>query len=101
MVTELNGSAKRNIALLENQIRTVNELIDKAGKTANVLQKEKEKHDLASRVYTSLSRSRPLALDVEEDNPEEPVPDMGIVSVFSVLSRVRRLALMASMMRMK
>jgi hypothetical protein len=75
MVTELNGSAERNIALLENQIRTVNELIDKAGKTANVLQKEKEKHDLASRVYSSLARSRPLALDVEDDDTEEPVPE--------------------------
>lgn len=74
MVTELNGTTERNIALLENQIRTVNELIDKAAKTASVLQKEKEKHDLASRVYTSLGRSKPLALDVEEEVPEEPEP---------------------------
>lgn len=74
MVTELNGTAERNIALLENQIRTVNELIDKAARTTGVLQKEKEKHDLASRVYTSLSRSKPLALDVEEEIPDVTDP---------------------------
>lgn len=74
MVTELNGTAERNIALLENQIRTVNELVDKAAKTTGVLQKEKEKHDLASRVYTSLGRSKPLKLDVEDEISKTPEP---------------------------
>lgn len=74
MVTELNGTTERNIALLENQIRTVNELIDRAGKATGALQKEKEKHELSSRVYTSLSRSKPLKLDVEEESPKKPDP---------------------------
>ena len=70
MVTELNGTTERNIALLENQIRIVRELVDKAGKTTGVLRREQEKHDLSSRVYTSLSRSKPLSIDV--DNESEP-----------------------------
>jgi hypothetical protein len=70
MVTELNGSAERNIELLENRIRTATELVEKAVKTAGVLEKEKVKQESADRVYTSLARSRPLSIDVEV----HPVP---------------------------
>jgi hypothetical protein len=65
MVTELNGSAERNIELLENRIRTASELVEKAVKTAGVLEKEKEKQESVDRVYTALARSRPLSIDVE------------------------------------
>ena len=75
MVTELNGTTERNIAILEDRISALNKLVDRAGKTTAVLRRESEKHDLASQVYTSLGRSRPvnaLNLDVigENDPPE-------------------------------
>jgi len=66
MVTALNGTTERNIALLENKIRIVNELIHKAGNAAGALKREQEKQDIVSNVYSSLARSRPLSLDVEE-----------------------------------
>lgn len=79
-MTELNGTAERNIALLENQIRTISELTEKAGKVAAVLQREKDKHDLADRVYTSLSRSKPLTLNVEESSiPEKPAGNTVVI----------------------
>lgn len=70
IVTELNGTTERNVALLENRIAEMKELVEKAGKTSGVLKRESEKHDISSRVYTALERSRPLTpslnLDVVE-----------------------------------
>jgi len=70
MVTELNGSAERNIALLENRIRTASDLIDRAIKASGALETEKHKHESVDRIYTALARSRPLSIDVEV--PPEP-----------------------------
>jgi len=66
MVTALNGTTERNIALLENKIRIVNELIHKAGNAAGALKREQEKQETVSNVYSALARSRPLSLDIEE-----------------------------------
>ena len=95
MVTELNGTTERNIALLENQIRIVRELIDKAGKTTGVLKREKVKHDLASRVYTSLSRSKPLSIDVENESESEnePESDSNSIDFESLSTREKALVL--------
>ena len=60
IVTELNGTTERNVALLENRIAEMKELVDRAGKTSGVLKRESEKHEISSRVYTALERSRPL-----------------------------------------
>jgi len=75
MVTALNGTTERNIALLESQIRVIHEQIDKASKVAGVLKREQEKQETVSQVYSSLARSKPLTLDVEVPGTENPVID--------------------------
>lgn len=72
IVTELNGTTERNVALIENRISELTNLVERAGKTTGVLRRESEKHDIASQVYTSLERSKPfnpsLNLDVVDDS---------------------------------
>ncbi len=75
MVTALNGTTERNIALLENQIRVINEQIEKAAKAAGVLKREQEKQETVSQVYSSLARSKPITLDVEVQGTEIPLID--------------------------
>lgn len=75
MVTALNGTTERNIALLENQIRVIHEQIDKAAKAAGALKREQEKQETVSHVYSSLARSKPLTLDVEIPEKSKPVID--------------------------
>jgi uncharacterized membrane-anchored protein YhcB (DUF1043 family) len=76
MVTELNGTTERNIALLEDRIRQTNELVEKAAKAAGVLKRESEKQDFSNQVYTSLGKSRPLNLTVDDENE---VPERSVV----------------------
>ncbi len=92
LVLELNSTTERNIALLENRINALKEMLDQARKTAGVLRREQEQHHLASQVYTHLeqaaSRNTPLNLKVEEKenetpqsvvekNPSQPAPEEG------------------------
>ncbi len=74
IVTELNGTTERNVALIENRIALLNELIEKAGKSTGVLRRESEKHDIASQVYTSLEKSRPLTPSLNLVVDDEPTP---------------------------
>ena len=67
IVTELNGTTERNVALLENRIAEMKDLVDRAGKTSGVLKRESEKHDISSRVYTALERSRPVTSSLNLD----------------------------------
>ncbi|VDA99365.1 hypothetical protein S1OALGB6SA_433 [Olavius algarvensis spirochete endosymbiont] len=68
MLTDINGATERNIVLIENKIRTMSSLIDRANKLENVLRKEKQ--EISSNVYTKLGRSRPLNLVLENKNNE-------------------------------
>ncbi|RKX73020.1 MAG: hypothetical protein DRP60_12635 [Spirochaetes bacterium] len=81
MITALNGTTERNIALLENKIRIINEQIDKAAKAAGVLKREHEKQEAVSQVYSSLARSKPLTLAVEDDNLPAPSIDFETLSI--------------------
>jgi len=67
MVTELNGTAERNIQLIENEITKLKETIDQAVKTAGILKNEKLKERRTGNVYTSLSRMKPLHINIEEE----------------------------------
>lgn len=75
MVRELNGTTERNIALLEDRIRQTNELVEKASKAAGVLKRESEKQDFSNQVYTSLGKSRPLNLMVDDEHVENDEPE--------------------------
>jgi hypothetical protein len=61
MILELNQTTDRNIVLLEDKIRALEELLGKADRRIGVLKRELEKHDMSSMVYTNiLKRSHPL-----------------------------------------
>jgi len=72
MVTDINGVTERNILLIEDKIRTMNDLIDRARKLVNVLKKEGERQALSNHVYTELSKFRPFnpALENTDSEPE-------------------------------
>ena len=78
MVTALNGTTERNIALIEDRVNHLNKLIEKAGKAAGALKREQEKNETAAEIYSSLSRSRPIRIDVEEtSNSADPGTTIG------------------------
>ena len=81
MLTALNGTTERNIALLENQVRIINDLIKKASKTAGVLKREQEKQKNIEQVYSSLGRLKPLTLEVEEAQKEETLSSVNAPGV--------------------
>jgi len=82
MVTALNGTTERNVALLENKIHMVNNLVEKAGKATGVLKREQEKQEAVVQVYTSLARSKALKINVEEPTSVElPKIDFDSLSV--------------------
>ena len=93
MVTALNGTTERNIALLENKIHIINTLISKAGKTAGVLKREQEKSKTADSVYTSLGRSKPLTIDVEDEAVEDIKTESPIIDFESLPIREKALVL--------
>lgn len=59
ILVELNQTTNRNITLIEDRIRSLNELLGKADKRIALLAREAEKQDLAARLYSELSSRRP------------------------------------------
>jgi len=59
MVRELNLSAERNIGVLESRIAEMEVLLGKADQRAIVLQRELERRDRASEVYSQMRRALP------------------------------------------
>jgi DNA-binding NarL/FixJ family response regulator len=59
ILVELNQTTNRNITLIEDRIRSLNELLGKADKRLALLAREAEKQDLAARLYSELSSRRP------------------------------------------
>ena len=57
MVRELNLSAERNIGVLESRIAEMEVLLGKADQRAIVLQRELERRDRASEVYSQMRRA--------------------------------------------
>jgi hypothetical protein len=60
LVVDLNQTTDRNIALIEDRIASLNELLSAADKKIGLLGREIEKHDLGTRMYNRLGESRPL-----------------------------------------
>lgn len=65
ILVELNQTTNRNITLIEDRIRSLNELLGKTDKRIALLQREAEKQELAARLYSELGARRPA-------QPEEP-----------------------------
>jgi hypothetical protein len=73
ILVELNQTTNRNITLIEDRIGALNEILAKADKKLALLQREAEKQDLASRLYSELSARRPMPS--EEPPAPEPPPE--------------------------
>ncbi len=70
LITELNSTTDRNIVLLEDRIRELNKLLERAVKIQKVLDKEKEKDNNASRIYTELGKVAAMPVQEVEPKPE-------------------------------
>ncbi len=76
ILVELNQTTNRNITLIEDRIRTLNELLGKADKRLALLAREAEKQELAARLYSELSSRRPAPLEEPPAAPAAPAaPD--------------------------
>jgi hypothetical protein len=71
LVLEMNQTAERNVALLEDRIKALENLLEEADKKLILMQKETEKSDLSRQVYTHLKKN---AVAPKEEVP----PSQGI-----------------------
>ena len=58
LLVELNRTTDRNIALIEDRIASLNELLSSADKKIGLLQRETEKHDVGTRIYSRLTEGK-------------------------------------------
>lgn len=56
LILEMNQTAERNVALLENRVKVLQGLLDEADRKLVIMQKETEKSDLSRQVYTHLKK---------------------------------------------
>ncbi len=70
IVVELNQTTDRNIALIEDRIHNLNELLSKADKKIGLLKREAEKHEVSTNVYQNVVAG---AKRTEERNRQEEV----------------------------
>jgi len=56
LVLEMNQTAERNVALLEDRIKALQNLLEEADRKLMLLQKESEKTDLSRQVYSHLKQ---------------------------------------------
>ena len=54
IIVELNQTADRNIALIEDRIQNIIDLLSKADKRISVLQRETEKHEVSKNMYQNV-----------------------------------------------
>jgi len=92
LITELNGTTDRNIALIESRITALNSALNQANRTAELLEREAVKRDRSDRVYTELGRSRPLSIAVD-DEVKSPPPDLDIADFDALPVRDKALVL--------
>jgi len=73
LVLEMNQTAERNVALLENRIKALQNLMTEADKKIKILQNESEKSDMSRQVYTHLKKQTVnLPAAHQKETPEKP-----------------------------
>lgn len=70
LILEMNQTAERNVALLENRVKALRELLDEADKKLQIMQKESEKSDLSRQVYSHLKKQSPVTSPNESPSGE-------------------------------
>ena len=68
LILEMNQTAERNVALLENRVKVLQDLLDEADKKLQIMQKETEKSDLSRQVYSHLKKQTVLPPSKESEN---------------------------------
>jgi hypothetical protein len=75
VIIELNQTTERNIALIEDRISSLVELLSTADKKISLLKRESEKHEVSQRVYSKLSAKPvvnvPKSASPKKDNQQE------------------------------
>jgi hypothetical protein len=70
VMVEMNRTTERNIALLEDRIERLNQLLADADRKIALLRREGEKHEASRMVYTHLARAA-----AEKPSPAPPPPE--------------------------
>ena len=65
LITEMNATTERNVALLESRIREASDVLERMEKAMDVLKGEIAAARQMERTYTELGRSRPIDITVE------------------------------------
>jgi len=75
IIIELNQTTERNIALIEDRISRLAELLSTADKKIGLLKRESEKHEVSQKVYSELSAKPvvnvPKSARPKKDNQQE------------------------------
>lgn len=69
LIVDLNQTTDRNIALIEDRVNRLMDLLAEADKKINLLQRESEKHQLSNKVYADIARKK--ADTAKEDRQDE------------------------------
>lgn len=69
LILEMNQTAERNVALLENRVKALQDLLDEADKKLVIMQKEAEKSDLSRQVYSHLKKQTVVPRQTGKDEP--------------------------------
>jgi hypothetical protein len=72
LLVELNQTTERNIAVMEDKIASLNEVLSQADKKIGLLHREIEKHDVGSQIYSRLAEKKPKAVPVRQEAPVPP-----------------------------
>ena len=89
LVVELNQTTERNVALLEDRITGLSDLLAAADRKIGLLRRENEKHDVGAQVYSRLaegpsrgvSAPAPVEGDRRSDRPKrsgQPTPELSV-----------------------
>ena len=81
LITEMNGTTERNVALLETRIHALGSLVERAGKVERVLERETEKSENLHRVYSELGRNRGLNITLEEETKLDPAVEFDLLPI--------------------
>jgi hypothetical protein len=73
IIVELNGTTERNIALLEDRLGALKELLSQADKKLSLLQRDAEQREINQKLYARLGQARSEAPAEDEMKQEEIV----------------------------
>jgi tetrahydromethanopterin S-methyltransferase subunit G len=80
MVIELNQTTERNIGLIEDRIRELKKILDAVDRRITVVQRESEKHDKTSQLYSNIMKKRipeaPVVEPAEAQSLHERILDL-------------------------